>query len=413
MRKLSQNIYKKFIEAESKGGIILILCMVLSILVANTLLGDYLINLLNFEFGFEGFGLDLKYSTLSWINDGLMAVFFLYVGLEIKREIVDGELKSVKQAFLPIIAALGGMLMPATLYFLFNYGAKTEGGWGIPMATDIAFAIGILAVLGNRVPNSLKIFLTALAIVDDLGAIVVIALFYTSDIHFNYLLLALGVFAFQMSLNYFGVRKVVFYIIPGLALWYFIHHSGIHATIAGVLTAIAIPATSEKRKYSPMEKLEHALSKPVGYVIIPLFAFVNTNIRFESAMLDGVFSPLGLGIIAGLFIGKPLGITLASWIAVKLKVAKKPRLASWKQVIGVGMLGGIGFTMSIFVSLLSFSSPLFQLEAKFCILIASLISAGAGYVYLNILSKKSAKNEKVEVLQVSETQLITDNLKVA
>lgn len=411
MRKLSQNIYKKFLEAESKGGIILILCMVLSIIIANTFLGPYLTSLLKFEFGFGGLG--LKYSTLSWINDGLMAIFFLYVGLEIKREIVDGELKSIKQASLPIIAALGGMLMPAALYFLFNNHTDTQGGWGIPMATDIAFAIGILSVLGNKVPNSLKIFLTALAIVDDLGAIIVIALFYTSDFHFNYLLLAVGVFAFQMALNYFGVRKVVFYIIPGLALWYFIHHSGIHATIAGVLTAIAIPVTSEKRKYSPMEKLEHALSKPVGYFIIPLFAFANTNIKFESAMLGGVLSPLGLGIIAGLFIGKPLGIALASWIAVKLKIAKKPRLASWNQVIGVGMLGGIGFTMSIFVSLLSFASPLFQLEAKFSILIASLLSAGIGYVYLNILSKKSAKNDKVEVLKVSESQLMTEKLKVA
>jgi NhaA family Na+:H+ antiporter len=316
-----------------------------------------------------------------------MAIFFLYVGLEIKREVVDGELKSIKQASLPIIAALGGMLMPALLFALVNIGAVTSKGWGIPMATDIAFAIGILSVLGDRVPKSLKIFLTALAIVDDLGAILVIAVFYTSDLHFNYLLLAAGVFAFQMALNYFGAKKLIYYIIPGIVLWYFIHHSGIHATIAGVLTAIAIPATAEKRKFSPLEKLEGLLSNPVSYVIMPLFALANTNIRFESEMIKGLTNPLGLGILAGLFIGKPLGITIASWIAIKLKVAKKPRLASWKQLSGVAMLGGIGFTMSIFVSILSFGSPLFQLEAKFSILIASIISAAAGFIFLNYLSK--------------------------
>lgn len=410
MRKLSQNIYRKFLEAESKGGIILILCMIISILLANTVLGSHFNNLLNYNLGFNLAGLNLKYSTLSWINDGLMAVFFLYVGLEIKREIVDGELKSIKQASLPIMAALGGMVVPAVIYFSINSGTETSAGWGIPMATDIAFAIGILSVLGSRVPTSLKVFLTALAIVDDLGAILVIAFFYTSEIHFNYLLMAAGIFALQMALNYFGVRKVIFYIIPGLALWYFIHHSGIHATIAGVLTAIAIPATSEKRKYSPMEKLEHLLSKPVSFVIMPLFALANTNIKFESEMLQGLVNPLGLGIMAGLFLGKPIGITLAAWIAVKLKIGKKPRAANWKQVAGVGLLGGIGFTMSIFVSNLSFASSMFQLEAKFSILVASLTAAGLGYLFLNALSKKQAK-EKVESVKQKQPQLNTDTIK--
>jgi NhaA family Na+:H+ antiporter len=280
------------------------------------------------------------------------------------------------------------------------------------MATDIAFAIGILSVLGSRVPASLKIFLTALAIVDDLGAILVIAVFYTADLHFTYLLLAAGVFAFQMALNYFGVRKLVFYIIPGIVLWYLIHHSGIHATIAGVLTAIAIPATSAKRKRSPLEKLEHLLSNPVSYVIMPLFALANTNIKFESGMVSGLTNPLGLGIIAGLFIGKPLGITLASWIAIKLKIAKKPRSASWKQISGVAMLGGIGFTMSIFVSILSFASPLFQLEAKFSILIASIISAAAGYIFLNYLSKKQSP-VKIEQTEKAEKYLGKEKLEVS
>jgi NhaA family Na+:H+ antiporter len=390
MTTISKKLYQKFLETESKAGIILIFCVLISILIANSVLGESFADLLNFKLGGELAGIDLNFTSLSWINDGLMAVFFLYVGLEIKREVVDGELKSVKQASLPIVAAIGGMLVPAGLYFLINIGTDSLKGWGIPMATDIAFAIGILSVLGSRVPSSLKVFLTALAIVDDLGAILVIAVFYTADLHFTYLLLAAGVFALQMALNYFGVRKLIFYIIPGMVLWYFIHHSGIHATIAGVLTAIAIPATSEKRKRSPLEKLEHLLSNPVSYVIMPLFALANTNIKFESGMISGLTNPLGLGIIAGLFIGKPLGITFASWVAIKLKIAKKPRAASWKQITGVAMLGGIGFTMSIFVSILSFVSPLFQLEAKFSILIASIISAAAGYIFLNYLSKKNA-----------------------
>jgi NhaA family Na+:H+ antiporter len=412
MTTISKKLYQKFLETESKAGIILIFCVLISILVANSSLGAHFSALLNFKLGSEFAGIDLNFTSLSWINDGLMAVFFLYVGLEIKREVLDGELKSVKQASLPIVAAIGGMVIPAGLYFLINIGTDSAKGWGIPMATDIAFAIGILSVLGSRVPASLKIFLTALAIVDDLGAILVIAVFYTADLHFTYLLLAAGVFAFQMALNYFGVRKLVFYIIPGIVLWYLIHHSGIHATIAGVLTAIAIPATSAKRKRSPLEKLEHLLSNPVSYVIMPLFALANTNIKFESGMVSGLTNPLGLGIIAGLFIGKPLGITLASWIAIKLKIAKKPRSASWKQISGVAMLGGIGFTMSIFVSILSFASPLFQLEAKFSILIASIISAAAGYIFLNYLSKKQSPF-KIEQTEKSEKYLGKEKLEVS
>lgn len=397
MRKLSKKIYREFIESESKAGILLIFCVLISITIANSSLGFYFTNLLDFKLGVDLNGINLKYSSLTWINDGLMAIFFLYVGLEIKREIVHGELKSVKQASLPIVAAIGGMLVPALLFALLNLGSETAKGWGIPMATDIAFAIGILSILGNRVPNSLKIFLTALAIVDDLGAILVIAVFYTADLHFTYLLYAVGVFALQMALNYFGVKKLVFYIIPGVILWYLIHHSGIHATIAGVLTAIAIPADSKKTVHSPLEKLEHILSSPVSYVVMPLFALANTNIRFESGMLEGLTSPLGLGIMAGLIIGKPLGITLASWVAIKLKIAKKPSKANWQQISAVSILGGIGFTMSIFVSILSFASPLFQLEAKFSVLVSSIIAAAAGYLLLNYLSKEKATNVVKEV----------------
>lgn len=415
MRKLSTKIYKKFLETESKGGLILIICVILSIFLANSPLGTYFNQILNAKLGIAFAGIDLNFTSISWINDGLMAVFFLYVGLEIKREIIGGELASIKQASLPIIAAIGGMLMPAFIYALLNFNSSTTSGWGIPMATDIAFAIGILSVLGSRVPNSLKVFLTALAIVDDLGAILVIAVFYTTDLHLIYLGLAAGVFALQMAFNYFGVQKLIFYIIPGLVLWYLFHHSGIHATIAGVLTAIAVPATSTKRKFSPLESLEHSLASPVSYFIMPLFALANTNIKFESQMLQGLTNPLGLGIIAGLFIGKPLGITLASWIAVKLKMAKKPRAATWTQLGAVGVLGGIGFTMSIFVSLLSFSSILFQLEAKFSILLASIISASVGYVWLNYLSKKPIKEEVITSEKATSTNQDTsiDNLELS
>ncbi|TKB97854.1 Na+/H+ antiporter NhaA [Pedobacter cryophilus] len=411
MRKISINIYNKFIQNESKAGIILILCIFISIFIANSFLGAYFNDFLNLKIGFNltSLNFDLNFSSLSWINDGLMAIFFLYVGLEIKREVIAGELSSIKQASLPIFAAVGGMLVPALLFAIINYKSNTATGWGIPMATDIAFAIGILSVLGSRVPNSLKIFLTALAIVDDLGAILVIAVFYTSDLHFIYLFFALGIFALQMALNYFGVKKLVFYIIPGLALWYFIHHSGIHATIAGVLTAIAIPSTSSKRKHSPLEKLESLLGKPVSYIIMPLFALANTNIKFESEMLSALTNPLGLGIIMGLFVGKPIGITLASWLAIKLKFAKKPRAANWKQVFGVGLLGGIGFTMSIFVSLLSFASPLFQLESKFSILVASIISASAGYILLSYLSKKQKAVPQVETSKTVNVQQVATN----
>ncbi len=419
MRKLSVKIYNKFVSTESKGGIILILCVLVSILIANSFLGNYFNEFLSLKIGFESVttGIDLNFTTLSWINDGLMAIFFLYVGLEIKREVVEGELASIKQASLPIFAAIGGMLIPALLFALVNYNSPTAKGWGIPMATDIAFAIGILSILGSRVPKSLKVFLTALAIVDDLGAILVIAVFYTSSLHFTYLLFAAGVFGFQMALNYFGVKKLMFYIIPGIVLWYLIHHSGIHATIAGVLTAIAIPTKSEKRHHSPLEKLESLLSTPVGYIIMPLFALANTNIKFESEMLKGLINPLGLGIILGLFVGKPVGITLAAWFAIKLKIAKKPRLSSWKQIFGVGLLGGIGFTMSIFVSLLSFASPLFQLESKFSILIASILSASAGYILLNYLNKNKVKTKKVAKLKVLQlkptpTAAVISNLKL-
>ncbi|RBQ02941.1 Na+/H+ antiporter NhaA [Pedobacter miscanthi] len=369
--------FQRFFRSGQVGGFLLLICVAISLLIANTPSKESFNAFLETRLGFGA----VNYTILAWINDALMAVFFLLVGLEIKRELVEGELSSLKSAALPVIAALGGMLVPALIYTLFNKGQATASGWGIPMATDIAFALAIIAMLGKNVPASLKIFLAALAIVDDLGAILVIAVFYTSQIHFQYLAMAGGILLLLAAMNYFGVKKLVFYLIPGIFLWYFIHHSGIHATIAGVLLAFTIP-TNETDEESPLEKLEHALTTPVNYLIMPVFALANTNITFQKEMLSGLLSPIGLGIIIGLFAGKTLGVTFFSWLAVKLKWANLPTGAGWKHVFGLGMLAGIGFTMSIFIALLSFSDALHVSEAKFAILTASVLSGVVGFAFL-------------------------------
>ncbi|WP_442795272.1 Na+/H+ antiporter NhaA [Pelobium manganitolerans] len=378
--------FKNFFQSESTGGILLMLCVVLSLIIANSSLGPAFADLLATKIGFETDSLNLNYSVLLWINDGLMAIFFLMVGLEIKRELVEGELSSIKQASLPIIAALGGMLVPALIYFAIDHSAETGHGWGIPMATDIAFAIAILSLLGNRVPNALKVFLTALAIVDDLGAILVIAIFYSNEIHLQYLGYSAVLLVLMLAFNYFGVKKIYFYIIPGIVMWYLIHHSGIHATIAGVLTAFTIP-TNDTAKESPLERLEHLLVKPVNFLIMPIFAIANTNIRFESEMFENVASGLSIAIICGLLIGKPLGILSFSWLSVKLKLSKLPSQTKWSQVAGLGLLGGIGFTMSIFIALLSFTDVEHQTQAKFSILLASVTAGVLGFMILKFLGK--------------------------
>ncbi|MFW0718300.1 Na+/H+ antiporter NhaA [Pedobacter sp. N23S346] len=370
-------VFKKFFRSGQVGGFFLLICVAISLIIANSSSKESFEALLATKLGFG----KVNYSILAWINDALMAIFFLLVGLEIKRELVEGELSSIKSAALPVIAAMGGMLVPALIYFLFNKGTETASGWGIPMATDIAFALAIIAMLGKNVPASLKIFLAALAIVDDLGAILVIAIFYTNQIHTEYFLMAGGILALLALMNYFGVKKLVYYLIPGIFLWYFIHHSGIHATIAGVLLAFTIP-TNETDVLSPLEKLEHFLTVPVNYVIMPVFALANTNITFQKEMISGLVSPLGLGIVVGLFAGKTIGVTLFSWLAVKLKWADLPTHAGWKHILGLGMLAGIGFTMSIFISLLSFKDALHISEAKFAILTASIIAGGVGFVFL-------------------------------
>ncbi|WP_297333170.1 Na+/H+ antiporter NhaA [Flavobacterium sp.] len=387
--------FKEFFRSSSAGGIILLFCVVISLIIANTNAGEGFNNLLSTEIGFANESVQLRYPVLLWINDGLMAIFFLLVGLEIKREIVEGELSSLRQASLPVLAAIGGVVVPALIYTFFNYSeSDTIHGWGIPMATDIAFALGILSLLGDKVPSGIKVFLAALAIVDDLMAILVIAIFYSTNLHLTYLMYAAGIFLFQIILNRAGVKNVLFYVIPGIFMWYFIHHSGIHATIAGVLTALTLPTTPDASE-SPLEKLEHMLAKPVNFLIMPIFAIANTNITFEAGMVEGLASNLGFGIVLGLFLGKPIGIFLMSWLSVKFKIAELPAGSNWTHVLGLGLLGGIGFTMSIFIALLSFKSEFFQNEAKFAVLTASVLSGILGYVILNVYNKKQRKKAAV------------------
>ncbi|MFC5412486.1 Na+/H+ antiporter NhaA [Larkinella bovis] len=381
-------IFRKFSASGSFGGLLLMGSVLISLLVANSAWGASYAHFLTQQVGFNGAGLALKYSLLNWINDGLMAVFFLMVGLEIKRELIEGELASFKKAALPILAALGGVVVPATIYFVINRGTPTAVGWGIPMATDIAFALAIITLLGKRIPAALKVFLAALAIVDDLCAILVIALFYSTELHVGYLVYAGILFALLIVFNRLGIKHLAFYLIPGLVMWYFVHHSGIHATIAGVLTALTLPTTPDDTE-SPLEKLEHALLKPVNFVIMPLFALANTNIRFESGMVDGLTTTMGLGILLGLLVGKPLGISLFSWMAVKAGLGLLPTGARWRHLIGVGILGGIGFTMSVFIALLSFPDQvLISSEAKFAVLTASVLSGLIGYIFLRIVGQE-------------------------
>lgn len=389
---INLTVFREFLKSSFAGGIILFSCVILALIVANTSLYASVMEFLNREVGFESDHIHLKYSWLLWLNDGLMAIFFLLVGLEIKREIVEGELSSPSKAILPILAAVGGALLPAIIYFALNQGTDTANGWGIPMATDIAFALAVITLLGNKVPASLKIFLAALAIVDDLLAILVIAIFYSNGIHATYLFIALGIFLFLIVLNKLGVKAIWAYLIPGLFIWYFVHHSGIHATIAGVLVAMTLPTTPDAEE-SPLEKLEHLLTKPVNLIIIPLFAFANTLIPIHGEMIGGLTSKLGIGIILGLIAGKSIGIFLICFIAKKLKIAQLPEGAGWKQIFGVGLLGGIGFTMSIFISILSFDDSMLIEEAKFAVLIASLCAGLLGYVVLSAVS--AAKKTEV------------------
>ncbi|HYE55215.1 MAG TPA: Na+/H+ antiporter NhaA, partial [Chitinophagaceae bacterium] len=324
-----------------------------------------------------------------WVNDGLMVIFFLLVGLEIERELYVGELSTFRNAILPVIAAAGGMLVPAGIHFLFNAGQETQAGFGIPMATDIAFALGILSLAGKRVPVSLKVFLTALAIIDDLGAITVIAIFYTEDFSITYFLLSMGVFALLFVLGKFKMNYLVIYLLGGVLMWYFMLRSGVHATIAGVLLAFAIPFHGENKK-NMSYKLQHFLHKPVAFIILPIFALANTAIILPNDIVAGLLTMNSLGIICGLVIGKLVGIWLASFIAVKSRLAALPSGVNWKQIMGLSLLGGIGFTMSIFITNLAFSDEDLITSSKLSILLASVVAAIAGLVVLRRESSKRA-----------------------
>lgn len=384
---INLNVFKVFFKSSNAGGILLFICVILSLIIANTSMSASLQNLLDYKIGYESESIHLNYSILLWINDGLMAIFFLLVGLEIKREIVEGELSSPKKASLPILCAIGGAVVPAIIYLSLNAGKDTSTGWGIPMATDIAFALAVINLLGNKIPSSLKIFLAALAIVDDLIAILVIALFYSSGIDVTYLMYAGAGLAILIAMNRMNIQNPYLYLIPGVFIWYFVHHSGIHATIAGVLVAMTIP-TNDTAVESPLERLEHALVKPVNFFIIPLFAFANTNITLESNMINGLTNSLGLGIGLGLLVGKPIGILVTSYLCSKLKISSLPLGANWMHIFGVGLLAGIGFTMSIFIGILSFASPIYVAEAKLSILITSLLAGIIGFIVLRLQSNK-------------------------
>ncbi len=368
-------LFNEFFNSEKAGGLILVFVTVLSLVLANSAWQTSYINFWHFDLG--------GHSIVHWINDGLMTIFFLLIGLELERELYNGELSDVKKASLPIFAAIGGMLFPAGLFLLFNFGTDTQSGAGIPMATDIAFAIGILSLLGNRVPASLKIFLLAVAIVDDLGAIIIIAIFYTTSLVFTNLFIALGIWGLLILLNRLKVFNLIPYLIGGLAMWYFMLHSGVHATITGVLLALAIPFGNGGEK-SPSFILQHFLHKPVAFLILPLFAIANTCISIGESWLSGLGQTNSLGIISGLIIGKPLGIWLFSFIGVSLGICALPSDLKWKNIIGAGFLAGIGFTMSIFITLLAFDNTVIVNDSKIAILIASFIAGTIGFIFLNL-----------------------------
>lgn len=377
-------MFKDFLENKKSGGIILIICTAVSILIANSGFGEGYIHFWHMVIGFDKGGIGLNFPVEFWINDGLMVIFFLLVGLEIERELYVGELSEVKNAMLPVFAAAGGMLIPALLHFILNKGTVTQSGIGIPMATDIAFALGVLSLLGNKVPLSLKIFLTALAIIDDLGAIIIIALFYTKGFSLIYLILSISVFILLLVLRKMKVMKLIFYILPGILMWYFMLKSGIHPTITGVLLAFAIPFKNTKGE-SPSVKLEHSLIKPVSFIVLPLFALANTGIIFSSGWYNEIFSSNSLGIIAGLSLGKPAGILIFSFIAIKSGLGNLPSDLNFRHIAGAGILAGIGFTMSIFITLLAFDDASVIVNSKLAVLLASLISGITGYVFLKLL----------------------------
>ena len=385
--------FRWFFKLEAASGLVLFFAAIIALFISNSGLAElYFATLNKYLFiGVNNFG--LKLSVLHWINDALMAIFFFFVTLEIKREFLQGELSNIKQALLPIVAAVGGMLVPALFYVYINLGdSETLNGWAIPSATDIAFSLGVLSLLGKRVPLSLKVFLTALAIIDDLGAIVIIALFYSGDLSIKYLILMLLAFIVLLLINKFNIKKFLPYLVVGLFLWDFTHNSGIHATIAGVLLAMTIPHRKKEKDFSLLIKIEHAISPYVAFGIMPLFAFANAGVSLEGLSFSSLLDKVPLGIVLGLFLGKQLGVFIFSYVSIKFKIAQMPNDTSWYNFYGVGVLTGIGFTMSLFVGNLAFVENMQYIDGvKIGVLTGSLLSTLFGYFLILLTPNKPSK----------------------
>ncbi len=395
-RNLSRS-FNDFFHSEKASGILLILCTLISLAITNLTSGASYLRLWQTDVG----GLSAEH----WINDGLMAIFFLLIGLELERELYVGELSDFKNALLPIFAAVGGICLPALIHFVLNNGTPTQAGIGIPMATDIAFALGVLALLGDRVPASLKVYLTALAVIDDLGAIIVIAIFYTTNLQLVYLIGALLVFGLLVILNRLRVMGMIPYLLGGVAMWFLMLQSGVHATISGVLLAFAIPFTGkEDDEASPSHKLEHILHKPVAFIILPIFALANTGIIIANDWYQDLSTPNSMGIMMGLVVGKPLGITLISFIVVSLGLCRLPLDLNWKHVFGAGLLGGIGFTMSIFITNLAFvGKPDLINVSKIAILLSSLAAGFVGFLWLKLFGRPTAIDDDMNAMDFEAT----------
>ena len=395
-KRLSRT-FKEFTQSSKAGGIVLMLCALLSMALANSPLGE----------GYLGFwrmnvaGMSIEH----WVNDALMAVFFLLIGLELERELYNGELSDLRNALLPILAAAGGIAVPALIHFVLNGGSATQAGIGIPMATDIAFALGVLALLGSRVPASLKIFLTALAVMDDLGAIIVIAVFYTAELSLIYLAAALGVFAALLLMNrMLRIMALLPYLLGGALMWFLMLKSGVHATIAGVLLAFAIPysAVQDDAK-SPSHRLEHVLHKPAAFLILPIFALANTGVLIGTGWAQELLSANSLGILLGLLVGKPLGIVLFSFAAVTLGLSRLPLDLAWRHVLGAGLLGGIGFTMSIFITNLAYTGQGDVINAsKMAIVVASLSAGLIGFAWLKLMGAPLASDPDPDTMDFDD-----------
>ncbi len=379
MKTNLSSIFKDFTRSEKNAGIVLIACAIISLVIANSGFSESYIHFWHQHVGFTFLNFDMNLSIEHWINDGIMTIFFLMVGLEIERELYNGELNPIKNAILPIAGAIGGMLIPAVIFIAVNYHTPTVTGFGIPMGTDIAFALGIIALAGNKVPVSIKVILTAIAIIDDLGSILIIAFFYGNNLQFIYLAIALGIFIVLLILNRLKVNSIFPYISLGILMWFFMMQSGIHPTISGVLLAFAYPF-GDGSETSPSIKLQHALHLPVAFIILPLFTLANTAIPLKSEFINSLNSAHSFGIALGLIIGKPLGIILALFAITKTKLVSLPKGITWYDILSMGFIAGIGFTMSIFITQLAFSEEVIVQSSKMMILIASCCAGIIGYL---------------------------------